>query len=81
MLKITITGGTGFVGTNLRDFLSDDYQVNFLGVRFKENQIITIDSDVVIHLAGKAHDLKKVSRPQEYYEANYELTKQLFDSF
>jgi nucleoside-diphosphate-sugar epimerase len=27
------------------------------------------------------HDLKKVSLPQDYYDANFELTKQLFDSF
>ncbi|CAI2765411.1 NAD-dependent epimerase/dehydratase family protein [Flavobacterium collinsii] len=81
MLKITITGGTGFVGINLHDFLKDDYQVDLLSVRFKENQKITIHSDIVIHLAGKAHDLKKVSKPNEYYEANFELTKQLFDAF
>jgi nucleoside-diphosphate-sugar epimerase len=38
-------------------------------------------TDALIYLAGKAHDLKKVSHPQDYYEANYELTKQLFDAF
>ena len=27
------------------------------------------------------HDLKKVISPQDYYEANFELTRQLFDSF
>lgn len=80
-MKITITGGTGFVGTNLKDFLNDDYQVDLLSVRFKENQTITIDCDIVIHLAGKAHDLKNVSKPNDYYEANFELTKQLFDAF
>jgi nucleoside-diphosphate-sugar epimerase len=32
-------------------------------------------------LAGKAHDLKKDSNPSAYYEANFELTKQLFDAF
>ncbi|MCZ8230038.1 NAD-dependent epimerase/dehydratase family protein [Flavobacterium sp.] len=81
MLKITITGGTGFVGTNLKDYLIDDNRIDFLSVRFMENQLITIDSDAVIHLAGKAHDLKKVSQPKDYYEANFELTKQLFDAF
>jgi nucleoside-diphosphate-sugar epimerase len=45
------------------------------------NQKIDFKGDAVIHLAGKAHDLKKVSNPQDYYEANFELTKQLFDSF
>jgi glycerol-3-phosphate acyltransferase PlsX len=32
--------------------------------------IIGINGNVIIHLAGKAHDLKKVSQPQEYYKAN-----------
>ena len=35
----------------------------------------------MIHLAGKAHDLKKVANNEEYYEANTELTKRLFDTF
>ena len=37
--------------------------------------------DVIIHLAGKAHDLKKVADPDEYYAVNYELTRQLYDEF
>lgn len=32
----------------------------------------------VIHLAGKAHDLKKVSAPQSYFDINVGLTKQIF---
>jgi nucleoside-diphosphate-sugar epimerase len=35
----------------------------------------------VIHLAGKAHDLKNVSSPDDYYEINTELTKKVYDSF
>uniref|UniRef100_UPI0035C81247 NAD-dependent epimerase/dehydratase family protein n=1 Tax=Polaribacter sp. TaxID=1920175 RepID=UPI0035C81247 len=34
-----------------------------------------------IHLAGKAHDLKKTSEDAEYFEVNTELTKTLFDQF
>jgi nucleoside-diphosphate-sugar epimerase len=34
-----------------------------------------------VHLAGKAHDLKKTSIPNEYYESNYELTKLVFEAF
>jgi len=37
--------------------------------------------DVVIHLAGKAHDLKNVSASYEYYKVNTELTKDIFDAF
>ena len=33
----------------------------------------------IIHLAGKAHDLKKVSSPQSYFDINVGLTKQIFE--
>lgn len=81
MIKVAITGSTGFVGTNLKSYLHDTCNIESLSVRYVPNQEINIDADVLIHLAGKAHDLKKVSKPEDYYEANFELTKQLFDSF
>jgi nucleoside-diphosphate-sugar epimerase len=79
--KVFITGINGFVGKYLQNFFKTIYDVVPFSYRYKPNQIIEIYENVVIHLAGKAHDLKKISHPQEYYEANFELTKQLFDSF
>lgn len=78
---ITITGATGFVGVNLRGYLKSSHEVNSISVRYVHNQQFEINSDVVIHLAGKAHDLKKVSSEKEYFEANFELTKKLFNAF
>jgi nucleoside-diphosphate-sugar epimerase len=80
-LKIFITGINGFVGHNLQNYLETRCELIPLFIRYKTNQIININGNAIIHLAGKAHDLKKVSQPQEYYEANFELTKQLFDAF
>lgn len=80
-MKITITGATGFVGTNLQNYLKSLHEIVPISVRYIPNQKFEIKEDVVIHLAGKAHDLKKVSQPKDYYDANYELTKQLFDGF
>ena len=80
-MKIAITGTSGFVGTNLENYLNTSYIVVPLSVRYIPNQQFDLKADAIIHLAGKAHDLKKVSHPQEYYEANFELTKQLFDAF
>ena len=34
-----------------------------------------------IHLAGKAHDLKKTSDDQAYFEVNFGLTKKLYYKF
>jgi nucleoside-diphosphate-sugar epimerase len=78
---ISVTGSSGFVGTNLKEYLKESCNIHSMSVRFKANQEIDIHGDVIIHLAGKAHDLKKVSRPSDYYEANFELTKQLYDAF
>ena len=80
-MKITITGATGFVGTNLQEYLKASHVIATMSVRYIPNQQFDIKTDAIIHLAGKAHDLKKVSNPQDYYEANFELTKQLFDAF
>jgi nucleoside-diphosphate-sugar epimerase len=81
-MKITITGISGFVGKNVEEYLQVSHEIFSLGnVRYKTNQKFEINSDALIHLAGKAHDLKKISQPKDYYDANFELTKQLFDAF
>lgn len=86
-----ITGNNGFVGGNLTHFLKN-YHHNVLGVSRNpegKNAIpykqVTIDqcknSSSIIHLAGKAHDLKKTANDSDYFTVNTELTKQLFDTF
>ena len=80
-MKVTITGVSGFVGENLKDYLKISHEIESMSVRYVPNQQFEIKTDALIHLAGKAHDLKKVSNPSAYYESNFELTKQLFDSF
>ena len=88
MKRVIITGHSGFVGINLKPYLQKTSYTT-LGVSrnpIKPNEIsyealtpeVWKNTTAMIHLAGKAHDLKKVSHPQEYYEANFELTKQLF---
>jgi nucleoside-diphosphate-sugar epimerase len=78
---ILITGITGFVGKNIKNYLSQTYNIDALSVRYIPTQSFKFNANAIIHLAGKAHDLKKVSKPKEYYESNFELTKQLFDAF
>lgn len=34
-----------------------------------------------MHLAGKAHDIKNITTPDEYYQVNTELTQKVFDEF
>ena len=80
-MKIELTGATGFIGTNLQAYLNSTNEVTPISARYNSNQTFEIIGNALIHLSGKAHDLKKVSNTQEYYEANFELTKQVFDSF
>lgn len=82
---IILTGASGFVGQNLSSYLQKDveYRLITLGRKDLAEPVIQFNANVetVIHLAGKAHDMKSVSRPDEYYEVNSELTKRLFDAF
>lgn len=81
MKKVLITGATGFVGINLTKYLlSNQFIVEEISIRFGNN--ISIPKvNTIVHLSGKAHDLKNVANPDEYYKSNFELTKSLFDAF
>jgi nucleoside-diphosphate-sugar epimerase len=82
---IAITGTTGFVGNNLINYLKSNsgfsiHPINRSALTMLNKHGLN-RSDIVIHLAGKAHDVKKVSDPKEYYQVNFELTKKLYDAF
>ena len=57
-MTITITGASGFVGQNLISFLKKDNDLIPLSIRYNQNEKFIFNSSVVIHLSGKAHDLK-----------------------
>jgi nucleoside-diphosphate-sugar epimerase len=89
MSKILITGASGFVGMNLIPYLSERNleilpfsRVN--GISYNNitpTYINQADVDTIVHLAGKAHDLRKSVNAQEYFQINTDLTVQLFQSF
>lgn len=77
MKNIFITGARGFVGNNiLRNFKS-----NYKFTIFNKDEFLLINSDIVVHLAGKAHDLKHLADSRVYYAVNTELTKNIYDTF
>ncbi len=90
--KILITGIHGFVGNNLTADLKKHHAIYGLDIvspqkdgvikTFSWNELEIIPPvDIIIHLAGKAHDTKKTSSENEYFEINVGLTKLVFDRF
>ena len=93
-MKILITGAYGFVGVNLCEYLIEkgheclalDLQdarkndVPYSGFYSWDDLDKLPEVDAVVHLAGKAHDLKKVSSPQSYFDINVSLTQKIFNA-
>lgn len=90
-MKVLITGINGFVGSN---FIKKWKQYELYGLDINtENQAGVVHTynwdeldgissiDAIVHLAGKAHDLKNESLAEDYFRVNTELTKQVFDYF
>lgn len=83
-MQIIITGASGFVGQNLTKYLFDigDYEITTLSLRNNDwENSLKNNADVMIHLAGKAHDTSKTSDEDEYFKINRDLTITLFDKF
>ncbi len=76
-MSIYLTGASGFVGKNLISYFSNKIEIK----KHVRDEEFCISQNIVIHLAGKAHDLKNISNKEEYYEVNTELTKKIFDAF
>lgn len=91
-MKILITGIHGFVGSNLVKALSPDHELYGLDIDAPEKKgvIKTFrwddleksdfpEVDAIIHLAGKAHDVKNKSVTDVYFKINIGLTQKIYD--
>lgn len=76
-MRVLITGASGFIGTSVQRHLEGECEFT----RYIRGTSPEIDHDVVLHLAGKAHDTDEASDPGSYYRSNTDLTKSLFDAF
>ena len=94
-MKILITGVHGFVGSNLVEALKKEHTIYGLdivspqkeGVKYTfswndlEKVSMIPEVDAIIHLAGKAHDVKNKSAADVYFKVNTGLTQKIFDYF
>lgn len=87
-MQVLISGANGFVGTNLRKYLEERgikvLKLDIANADFGWNELEKIpwgEISAVVHLAGKAHDLKKVADEKSYFDINVGLTQRIFDAF
>jgi len=89
-MNLLITGIHGFVGSNLVTALKDRHSIYGLDIvsPSKDGVIKTFSwpelndmpaMDIVIHLAGKAHDTKNKTGSQVYFDINTGLTRKIYD--
>jgi nucleoside-diphosphate-sugar epimerase len=91
-MVLLITGIHGFVGSNLVAALKGKYTIYGVDIVAPEKEGVVrtyaweeLDDlpeiDVIIHLAGKAHDTKNRTEKQVYFDVNTKLTETVFDYF
>lgn len=92
---ILLSGASGFVGKNLLQYsqvqaphfqfiklVRDNYKIaqdEMAWSALTETELPNLDA--IIHLAGKAHDIKNVADPISYFEINTKLSLKLFEAF
>ena len=90
MEKLLFTGGTGFLGKNVRPILDKMYEVTTCGITpddmiktnlAKEAPVLDQHYEVVLHACGKAHVVPKTEEEKKaFYDVNYTGTIHLCDA-
>jgi len=91
-MNILITGIHGFIGSNLVNTLKEHHPIYGMDIVTpqKEGVLNTFvwskmdripPVEIIIHLAGIAHDTKNKTKAQEYLDINVGLTQKIFQHF
>jgi nucleoside-diphosphate-sugar epimerase len=86
MKNVLVVGSTGFVGQNFTTFLTTESNISFATLDRKlsakphkqlvwnDLEILDLEQfDFIFYFTGKAHDLKKTSNDQAYFDINVRL--------
>lgn len=77
-MKILLTGAGGFVGQRFLEYNKGKFEIETLSLQNDQWQQRSFTGiDVVVHLAGKAHQMTQID-DRIYFEVNTELTKKLY---
>lgn len=82
-MKVIVTGSSGFIGQHIIKYFSEK-NITMQEVSLRSSSWINkldLNSDVLIHLAGIAHDTQNNISPNEYFAVNNDLTVQLYKEF
>lgn len=77
MMRVQLTGSSGFIGSNIRKLIKAD----FISSKISLTNSFIINAEIFIHLAGIAHNSDRKIRSKDYYSINTDLTKKAFDAF
>lgn len=85
--NLLFTGGSGFLGKNIRPILDSQYSVTTCGISAEDDikvnlakEIPALDKhyDIVLHACGKAHTVPKTEdERRSFYDVNYQGTVNL----
>lgn len=79
-MVVLVTGANGFVGKRFMDYKPGKYELTPVSLRNTSPADINLSGvDVIVHLAGKAHDMSEQDE-KVYFSINYKLTKELADA-
>jgi nucleoside-diphosphate-sugar epimerase len=96
MMRVLITGISGFIGTNLSSAFKKSEHINIIGLDIQVpknknyddyyswsniNDIDWSKIDCIIHLTGMAHDTQGTANESQYYEINVGLTKLIYEYY
>ncbi|MHC5353688.1 NAD-dependent epimerase/dehydratase family protein [Myroides sp. LJL115] len=79
--NILIYGNTGFIGSNLKNHLDENFTVQGSSLRSLDNLSYIHENDIIINLVGKAHDHGGVASESEFNFVNLEIVQLIYKDF